>query len=121
MNIFKKLAKISASKDAKQFHSVENEIPEIHSVIKGVQFNFRDGFSDRVLAKLNQVLETDPLQQYYSNLSRLFPKIIGFSFAILVLMGLILFVLHGTLSPDTLLGADRVDENNFISYLILDK
>lgn len=99
----------------------EKDMAGIISALSGVNFSFREGFSDRLMIKLNLLLETDPLELYYNNLSRLFPKIIGFSFAALVLMGLMLFALHGSLSPDKFLGADRIDENNFITYLILQK
>jgi hypothetical protein len=99
----------------------EKEIAAIVSALSGVNFSFREGFSDRLMIKINLMVVKDPLEVYYNNLSRLFPKIIGFSFAAIVLMGLILLALHGSLSPDKFLGADRIDENNFITYLILQK
>lgn len=101
--------------------SEEIKIDEFREQIKEVEFHFREGFSERVVTKLKTLREIDPLDVYYNNLSGLFPKILGFSFAAIILMGIIIFALNGTLSPDKLFGADRVDENNFITYLIIQR
>jgi len=99
----------------------EENIERFREQIKEVKFHFREGFAERVVAKLINLREIDPLEIYYKNLSGLFPKIVGFSFAAILLMGIAVFILHGNLSPDKLFGADRVDENNFITYLITQK
>lgn len=99
----------------------ESNFDEFREQIIDIKFQFRQGFPERVVARLKTVRKIDPLEIYYKNLSGLFPKIVGFSFAAIILMGIVVFALHGTLSPDKLLGADRVDETNFITYLIIQR
>jgi len=98
----------------------ESFIDDFRKSMKDVTFSFREGFSDRVTARLNNLIESDPIEIYYKNLSRLFPKILGFSLTSIIILGMILFVLHGNIDPGKLIGADRVDESNFITYLILE-
>jgi hypothetical protein len=117
----KDLIKRLAAPVALSSKNEEENIERFRHQIREVKFQFREGFTDRVVAKLNNLREIDPLEIYYKNLSGLFPKIVGFSFAAILVMGIVLFVLHGNLSPDKLFGADRVDENNFITYLIIQK
>lgn len=99
----------------------EESIEDFRQQLKEVKFQFREGFAGRVVARLNNLREIDPMEIYYKSLSGLFPKIVGFSFAAIILMGIVLFMMHGSLSPDKMFGADRLDENNFITYLIIEK
>ncbi len=88
---------------------------------ENVQFSFREGFSGRTCNRLEHILEINPEEIYYNSLSRLLPRITGFSFAAIAITIIVLIVLHGSLSPDKLIGADKIDDTNFITYLIMEK
>ncbi len=105
----------------KYSHSADAEyrMKEMQKFLKGLNFSFREGFSERATDKLLHQLKKNPEEIYYKNLSVLLPKIATISVAALLIMALILFVLHGSISPEKLIGADKIDENNFITYLIL--
>jgi hypothetical protein len=98
----------------------EEEIQKYQEIFKDTSFSFREGFADRVIARISNLSQQDPLEVYYKNLSGLFPRIAGISLAAIVVMGIIIFLLNGSLSPDHLLGTEKIDESNFISYLFLD-
>ena len=51
------------------------EWKKLESGLGTLQFSFREGFSDRVTAKLLNLLEKDPMREFYYSLSTLFPKI----------------------------------------------
>lgn len=96
----------------------EKDIQEYRELFNSVRFSFREGFSDRLMQRIQNMQENDPLVLYYNNLSGLMPKILSFSFVLLFLLGIILFVLNGTLHPENFFGVEKIDNSNFISYLI---
>jgi len=98
----------------------DHEVSEIQQTFKEINFSFREGFPERISMRLKHQLEKNPEEIYYKNLSLLLPRITGFSIAALIVMVLILFTLHGSISPDKLMGTDKIDETNFITYLILE-
>ncbi len=83
-----------------------------------VQFRFRNGFSDRVTSRLLTLMEKDPMREFYYSLSSLLPKIAYSSLVVLVLLMVTILVIHGQLDQTTLLGTEKIDDSNFISYLI---
>jgi hypothetical protein len=99
----------------------EKDISEMQGKFRSVDFSFREGFSGRVTGRLENILETHPEELLYKNLSGFLPRIISISFAVLVITIVAIFALHGTISPEKMIGADRVDESNFISYLFMQK
>lgn len=119
MNTLQRLKRIFSAGN-KKISASEYELLEFQEKIEEVNFHFRKGFALRVVARLNNIGEVNPIDIYYRNLSGLFPKIVGFAFVVIILMGIVIFALHGTLSPNKFLGVDRVNENNFITYLILE-
>ncbi len=98
----------------------EDDIQVIQSMCRDVTFSFREGFADRIISRINHLQETDPMEIYYKVLSNLLPRILGVSVAAIILIGLILFAIHGSISPEKLLGADKINDSNFISYLFLE-
>jgi len=94
------------------------EWKRLESGLGMVQFTFRDGFSNRVTARLMNLLEKDPMREFYASLSSLLPKIVYSSLFVLILIIALIFVIHGELDHNVLMGTDRIDDSNFISYLI---
>jgi len=86
----------------------------------GIEFRFREGFSDRTTQRLLNLLEKESLKNYYANLSKWFPRLITSMAAILIALLLSLYLGQGEVNPDTLIGVEKVDESNFISYLIME-
>ncbi len=98
-------------KDFKEWKNLE-------STMGSLQFSFRQGFADRLTTKLLNLLEKDPISEFYYSLSSLLPKIAYSSLVVLALIIVAIFVLHGEVDQNSLMGADKIDDSNFISYLI---
>lgn len=94
------------------------EWKKLETGMRSVQFAFRSGFSDRVTARVAALMDKDPMREFYASLSSLFPKIAYSSLFVLVLIVVTIFLIHGELDHNLLMGADRIDDSNFISYLI---
>ncbi len=122
--IFRKVLRFESRNsryEQKMNPAFEHELKEWKKLKAGmgaVQFTFREGFPERVTARLLNILEKDPMREFYYNLSSLFPKIAYSSLALLVLITVTILVVHGQLDQNILLGTDKVDDTNFISYLI---
>ena len=85
-----------------------------------VQFSFRDGFSNRLTARLENMLDEDPAIDFLRGLSSLLPRLLMVSSIIIILFTLGMIFLNGEISMEAFLGSPGVDENNFIGYLILE-
>ncbi len=96
------------------------EINEMQKTMKEIKFSFREGFAERVTVRLKHQLEKNPEDLYYKNLSVLLPKITGISIFALVVIAILLFTLHGSINPEKLMGTDKINESNFITYLFLE-
>ena len=94
------------------------EWKKLESGLSTVQMSFREGFPERVTARLLGLLEKDPMRDLYYSLSSLLPKIAYSSLVVLALIIVTIFVIHGQLDQNVFLGADKLDDSNFISYLI---
>ena len=99
--------------DTKKIIKIEEEMGEI-------QFGFRQGFSGRVNARLENIISQDPALYFFQNLSNLLPKIIALSAIIILLFTLGLVLSSTEINMEAFLGTQTLDENNFISYLILE-
>lgn len=86
-----------------------------------VQFSFRPGFPERVSARLENLLEKENSWQIYQGLSSLLPRLSLACFGVLVILGAILIYMNGGLDANAILGTEKIDETNFISYLIFQK
>lgn len=98
----------------------ELEVNEMQKTMKEINFSFREGFVERVTVRLKHQLEKKPEDLFYKNLSVLLPKITGISILALVFIAILLFVLHGSINPEKLMGTDKINESNFITYLFLE-
>lgn len=87
----------------------------------GIEFRFREGFSDRATQRLINLLEKESLKDYYASLSKWFPRLITGMVTILIMLLLSLYIGQGEVNPDTLIGVEKVDESNFISYLMMER
>ncbi|MCF8381626.1 MAG: hypothetical protein K9H49_18780 [Bacteroidales bacterium] len=87
------------------------------SQLNTIQFSFRDGFSERISARLENMLDEDPSINYIMGLSSLLPRFLVISSIILLIFAISLFFMHGELNLEAFIGTSGVDENNFISYL----
>lgn len=87
----------------------------------GHKFSFRDGFTERVTSRLVHKLEKEENPELLGRLSLLLPKLSFVCFGLLLIFGIFLAVLNGGFEPNALFGTETVNENNFISYLILQK
>ncbi len=94
------------------------EWKKLESGLSTVQMSFRVGFPERVTARLLGLLEKDPMRDLYYSLSTLLPKIAYSSLVVLALIIVTIFVIHGQLDQNVFLGADKLDDSNFVSYLI---
>lgn len=90
------------------------------SRLKDVQFNFRDGFSSRLSARLENILANDPSTGFIINLSSLLPRLLVISSIAILLFTLTMIFINGDLNMEAFVGSHKVDENNFIGYLILE-
>ncbi len=85
-----------------------------------IQFSFRDGFSNRLTARLENMLDVDPSIDFLRGLSSLLPRLITISSIIIILFILGMIVINGEINLEAFLGSPSVNENNFIGYLILE-
>jgi hypothetical protein len=94
------------------------EWKKLESGLGTLEFRFREGFADRVTNKLVNLLEKDPMREFYYSLSSLLPKIAYSSILVLLLIILTVFFINGEIDHNVIMGAGKVDDSNFISYLI---
>ena len=99
----------------KDFH----EWKKLESTLGTIQYRFRDGFADRTTARLLRVIN-DPMREFYYSLSSLFPKIAYSSLALILLLIITIYAIHGGIDHSVLIGSERIDDSNFISYMILE-
>lgn len=92
---------------------------KLESRLGTIQYRFREGFADRTTARLLSVIN-DPVREFYYSLSSLFPKIAYSSLAVIVLVILTIYAIHGGMDHSVLVGTEKIDDSNFISYLILE-
>jgi hypothetical protein len=78
------------------------------------------GFSDRVIARVSHLEAINYNDLFYKNLSGLLPKMLSFALAIIFILLVSIYMINGNVNPANLVGADKVDEFNFISYLFLE-
>lgn len=90
------------------------------SELNKVQFSFRDGFSDRLTARLENMIDEDPSIDFLRGLSSLLPRLLLITSVIIILFTLGIIFLNGEINMEAFLGSPGVDENNFIGYLILE-
>ncbi len=102
------------------FHPLLEEDKDFHE-LREINFSFREGFSNRVTARLENLLEKENSPEIIRGLSSLLPKLSMACFGVLVVFGIILIYLNGGLDPNALFGTENIDETNFISYLIFQK
>lgn len=93
---------------------IMSDFPELHKL----HFSFRNGFSDRVNWKLNNILLEDHSFALYYRISKLLPKVLAFGIGLLILLGISMYFMQGEFSLEAFLSPQKIDENNFISYLI---
>lgn len=101
---------------------MENELRELNSLtglLRTQTISFREGFADRTLTRLVHMLDHEPYQEYYARLSGLFPRLAAGFLSLVVLVILTVFLVHGELNSGIITGYDKVNDSNFISYLIL--
>ena len=97
----------------------EDKMEELNK-LTDLQFSFRQGFSGRVHAKLENIISQDPSIYFLQGLSNLLPRIVTLSLIIILLFTLGLILSSTEMNMEALLGTQNLDENNFISYLILE-
>lgn len=93
--------------------------PRLEKLLKENRFSFREGFTDRTFQKILNLKEEINNAHFYFYLSRLLPRIAFFSVILLGILLVSAYIINGVIDHRILLGADRVNESNFISYLIL--
>lgn len=99
-------------------------LTEMDDEFKGlgnIQFSFRSGFSNRVVARLENLSEKEYSPDLYQGLSSLLPRLSIACVGILVLLAAILLYVNGGLDSSILFGTEHIDDSNFISYLIIQK
>lgn len=121
MRWLKKIFLIKQSDDFSGKEEMNLQLTEMQNIFSDTNLAFREGFADRVAFKLERLLELNSEDIYYRNLSRFLPKMAALSLGAIVFVSIVIFIIHGSLSPDKLIGAEKIDETNFISYLIMQK
>lgn len=96
------------------------EADESLSQLNDVQFSFRDGFSDRLSVRLENILANDPTTGFIVNLSSLLPRLLVISSIVILLFTITMIFINGDINMEAFIGSHKVDENNFIGYLILE-
>lgn len=99
-------------------------LTEMDDEFKGmgnIQFSFRSGFSNRVVARLENLADEEYSPGLYQGLSSLLPRLSLACVGILVLLAGILIFVNGGLDSNILFGTETIDDSNFISYLIIQK
>jgi hypothetical protein len=95
--------------------------PQLVKLLQDHKQSFRAGFTDRLYQRVMNRKQEIMDAHFYLYLSRLLPRIAFFS---ILMIGVLLagaYLFHGSLDHKYLLGADPLDETNFITYLILKK
>lgn len=105
--------------NAKKIKELEKGNEDFNSISE-VQFSFRQGFPGRVSARLENIIAEDPSIYFLRGLSNLLPKILVLSAVVILLFTIGLIVSNAEMNMEAFLGTQTLDENNFISYLILE-
>lgn len=131
MNQFRKnqlMRRILRNTDFSDLHytraglKMESELKELNSLtglLRSQNYSFREGFADRTLTRLVHKLDYEPYQEYYAKLSGLFPRLATGFLSLVVLVIITVLLVHGDLNSGIITGYDKVNDSNFISYLIL--
>jgi hypothetical protein len=96
------------------------EFEKLKIIFNNSDLNFRKGFPERTTTRLINILNAEPVREFYASLSSFLPKIVYSSAAIILICITTLFIIHGEFSLETLMGAEQIDDSNFISYLIFE-
>jgi hypothetical protein len=102
------------------FRGILDEEREFHELRK-LSFSFREGFSNRLAARLENIIEQEKSPEVIRGLASLLPKLSLVCFGVLIVFGIILIYLNGGLNPNAFFGTEIIDESNFISFLIFQK
>jgi hypothetical protein len=101
---------------------MEAELKELNSLralLRANEYRFRHGFSERTTTRLISIQNEEPFKEYYASLSLFFPRMAYSFLTLLALVVLIVFLIHGEVNDTVLTGIEKVDDSNFISYLLL--
>ena len=96
----------------------KSESSDLALLLQQGDLSFREGFPERTTTRLANFLSTNPIRSFYTSLSSFFPKVLYGSVITLFVTFLIIFLITGEFSIDSFIGKEKVDDSNFISYLI---
>ena len=95
-----------------------SESSNLSLLLQQGDFRFRSGFPDRTTTRLANFLTNNPIRSFYASLSSYFPKVLYGSMIALFGTFLVIFLITGEFSVDSFIGKEKVDDTNFISYLL---
>ena len=109
---------LDSTKSTYLMNNLKSESSDLPSLLQQGDFSFREGFQARTTARLANLLSNNPIRSFLTSLSSFFPKVLYVSVITLFVTFLIIFLITGEFSVDSFIGKEKVDDSNFISYLI---
>jgi hypothetical protein len=91
-----------------------DDLRKFSGTLSGYEKYFSPFFTNRVMGRINNLAQSPGLEEY---LSMQFSRVMTFGLTAVILVFLALYIFQGQEGFGTLLGTDRSNDINFISYL----
>lgn len=111
----------SALREDDSLRAEKEDTEKVIHDLGNLRFGFREGFVDRVMDKIGtangKVVEVDFSEQLFTFFKRI--ALAGAAAIILILLSI--YISHGSLSKESVLGVQSMSDDNLVSYLLYEE
>lgn len=108
-----------ALSDSDQLRKEKDQLVRMREVIGSEDYQFKHGFENRVMNRLNQPKNGFGIEfNFVKDLNRVFTRVAISGIAAIIILLISIYLTTGSVSLDSLSGAESYSEDNVISYLL---
>jgi len=112
----------NALSESEELRSEKEKLVRMRELIGSGDYQFKHGFSDRVMNRLNKSKNSLGIEfNFARDLNRVFTRVAITGIAAIILLLFSIFLTTGSVSFDSLSGAESYSEDNVISYLLYEE
>lgn len=112
----------NALSESEELRSEKEKLVRMRELIGSGDYQFKHGFSDRVMNRLNKSKNGLGIEfNFARDLNRVFTRVAITGIAAIILLLFSIFLTTGSVSFDSLSGAESYSEDNVISYLLYEE
>lgn len=111
-----------ALSESEELRKEKNKLIRLRELVGSGDYQFKHGFTDRVMNRLTRSKNGKSIEfNFARDLNRIFMRVAITGVAAIVLLLLSIYLTTGSVSLDSLSGAENYSEDNVISYLLIEE